>query len=270
MVQDKLYALPLAPWQGGASTAFVPKPIIAHHATAHAGTAASTPWLNPHITGVGHAALAKLGAAKAAAQAGIAKGVGVISPKAGAAIAGAKLGVVGGSALGAALGAGAGYLTARAKNAWNRRKGKGYDRNSYEWHRMRNKYMKRGALAGGAAGLATGLLSKTAYEYDPETRQFGILNKAVGVLNHPGAAAISTGLGIAGSMAAIHNTYRDSKFSVVFLDNNGPKSIQVRAGSPVQAVQKVKSKHPYGSKYRAFRLPNEDQESQSYYMALES
>lgn len=123
-------------------------------------------------------------------------------------------------------------------------------------------------------------------KYNPSTRSFSTstltsVGKIVGKYagryakgsskflgNH--GAAIGAGLGIATGVLGLKDALKggvSNKFNVVYL-LNGAKSKTVKAKSPNEAVAKVKSQTPGGSKYRAFRVPDQDDQSQDYMEAI--
>lgn len=110
------------------------------------------------------------------------------------------------------------------------------------------------------------------YIYDSESKTFSIGSKVVGALTSNKASAVQMGLGLATTGIGMHQAMKGYgskvRFSVVFVESGGPQHVSVKANSPIDATQQVKSKHPTASKIKAFRLPDQDDQSQEYYQSL--
>lgn len=111
-----------------------------------------------------------------------------------------------------------------------------------------------------------------SYIYNSESKTFSIGSKVVGALTSNKASAIQMGLGLATAGIGMHQAMKGYgskvRFSVVFMENGSPRHISIKANSPIEASQQVRSKHPTASKIKAFRLPDQDDQSQEYYQSL--
>lgn len=125
--------------------------------------------------------------------------------------------------------------------------------------------------------------------FDIETRQFAVsqmmksnnlekANRSMAKNSQPKQGGnfmgkLGTGLNLAGGAVSLVSGLAgmkkmlNTRYSVVFLNNNGPQHKSVIANSPIEAVEKIK-KSTSGSKYRAFRLPDQDDQSQDYFTSL--
>lgn len=116
------------------------------------------------------------------------------------------------------------------------------------------------------------------FYYIKETKSFastlGNIGKAV---SGSTASKITTALGLAGAgvglatgLVGLKRSMSDKViFSVVYLNSNGlPKSSTIKAATPVEAISKLKSNNPKATRIKAFRLPDQDDQSQEYYNSL--
>lgn len=96
--------------------------------------------------------------------------------------------------------------------------------------------------------------------------------KLVKGLTSQTASALSMGIGIAGSTLGLASGLKGlsdkQQFSVVYNTPDGPKHKSVKAKSPMDAISSVKSSVGNISQARAFRLPDQDDQSQQYFESL--
>jgi hypothetical protein len=106
--------------------------------------------------------------------------------------------------------------------------------------------------------------------YNNQTRQFGV----VSALNSPTMTAINNVMGIASNasnMIGQAAAFRDDKYTVIGKGANGKVvSRTLRAMSAMEAIKKAKIKGMNGSKFRAFLIPQQDNEAQDYQDKLEN
>lgn len=104
------------------------------------------------------------------------------------------------------------------------------------------------------------------FNYNKETKSFSFYTSTIKAGKYAGAAA--AGLGLISAGIGVKKSLENPKFSVVALGSNGPQAVTVKAESPIQAITKAKLKIKNGSRFKAFRLPDQDDQSQEYYDSL--
>lgn len=100
------------------------------------------------------------------------------------------------------------------------------------------------------------------FYFNEDTKEFSMEKFGTGL----GIAA--TAIGAVSGVVGLKKMLDNPTFSVVFLNsNNVPSSKTIKAPTPIAAINKV-SQVTKGSKFKAFRMPDQDDQSQEYYNSL--